>query len=81
MKRKNNLQGKINGLHENGIITENNAITLHQHRFMGNEALHELYLPARVNIKLAIDIIENTLESVYELPFKGKKIKENRARK
>lgn len=71
VKRVTNLQGKINGLHEKGILTKENAEILHQHRFLGNEAMHELSQPSKEELSLAISIIEHTLNSIYEIPAKA----------
>lgn len=74
-QRRTNLQGKINGLHENGKLTEQNAEILHEHRFLGNEAIHELSTPSKENLNLAIEIVENVLETLYEIPDKGLRLK------
>ena len=74
--RKSNLQGKIAGLAEKSILTKSNAEILHEHRFMGNEALHELSQPSVTELKLAIEIVEHLLENIYELPSKAKELKE-----
>jgi hypothetical protein len=42
VKKQKNLKGKINGRAERGLITTNQAATLHQIRFLGNDAAHEL---------------------------------------
>lgn len=72
--RKSNLQGKISGLAEKGILTKTNAEILHQHRFLGNDALHELAQPYADELKLAIEIVEHVLENIYELPSKAKEL-------
>ena len=70
-KRYNNLEGKIAGLHEKGYLTQQHSDVLHEHRYLGNEAVHELAQPSRDELALAIDIIEHILESVYEIPQKA----------
>lgn len=76
--KKNNLEGKISGLHEHGILTERNAETLHELRFLGNEAVHELALPSPSELLLAIKILEHTLEALYEIPETGAKLRAQR---
>ena len=71
IRRKNNLQGKIGGLYEKNLITESHAEILHEHRFLGNEAVHELDMPSAEELKLGIEILEHTLENIYELKYKG----------
>ena len=76
LERKTNLEGKIAGLHEKGILTKPQSDQLHEHRYLGNEALHELLQPSPTELSLAIDIIEHTLKSLYEMPKKRKRLKE-----
>ena len=54
-------------MYEKGILTKRNADILHEHRFLGNEALHELTQPSKDELALAIQIIEHILEHIYEL--------------
>jgi hypothetical protein len=66
-KRKKNLEGKIAGLVENDLITRKYLNYLHDLRFMGNEAVHELEEPSSEELKHAIKIVENLLENLYEI--------------
>lgn len=70
-----NLNGKIEGLFAHGFLTKSNSEILHELRFLGNEAVHELASPASNELKLAIDIIEHTIDNVYELNHKAKRLK------
>ena len=81
MKRKNNLEGKISGLAEKGRLTQPNAAILHEHRYLGNEAVHELSHPSQVELILAIEIVEHVLDALYELPGKANELSEKRARR
>ncbi len=65
-----NLEGKINGLSEAGILTKDHTSTLHELRFIGNEALHELQSVKPDELSIGLDIIEHTLENLYGLPIK-----------
>lgn len=69
-----NLDGKIEGLSEKGYITKNYASTLHDLRFLGNKAVHQLDKPNDEFLKLAIDIVEHTLSSIYEIEIKAQKL-------
>lgn len=80
-KRKDNLEGKISGLCEKGILTEKSAELLHEHRYLGNSAVHELSRPAEDDLRLAIEIVEHVLESLYEIPEKAGVLRANRAKK
>ncbi|MFO0975953.1 MAG: DUF4145 domain-containing protein [Planctomycetaceae bacterium] len=66
--RSKYLNGKIAGLHEKGILTEANAMILHQLRCLGNEAVHELQAPVSRELALAMQIVEHMLETLYEIP-------------
>jgi len=79
--RKNNLEGKIAGLSEMGFLTQHNSGILHEHRFLGNEAVHELAQPSRDELKLAIEIIEHTFDTVYEIPQKGQDLQSKRTQR
>lgn len=70
--RRKNLKGKINGLAEKHLLSDEHAKTLHQLRFLGNEALHDLVTPDRKDLKTAIEIVEHTMENLYLLPEKAK---------
>lgn len=71
---KETLEGKIEGLFESGFLTKSSATSLHELRFIGNEALHELSKPSVDEIKLAIEILESTIDNLYELHHKAMKI-------
>jgi hypothetical protein len=74
-QRKNNLEGRINGMYEAGLISKNQADTLHEIRFLGNDAAHELDQPARDVQNTAINIVEHILDQVYEQPEQTKALK------
>lgn len=81
IKRKDNLEGRIAGLQEKGLLTQANAQTLHEHRYLGNDAVHELARPSEHELRLAIEIIELTLEQLYELPEKAEELRRATARR
>lgn len=71
IERKTNLQGKISGLNEKGVLTKEQSELLHEHRFLGNDAVHELSQPSIEELKLAIEIIEHIIKNIYEIPKKA----------
>lgn len=73
--REGNLKAKIFGLHEPGILAESSAKILHEHRYLGNDAAHELMKPSIEELLLAIGIVEHTLEQLYEMPESAKQLK------
>ena len=77
-KRVDSLQGKINGLHEKGKLTKENAEILHEHRFLGNTAVHELSAPSKGELSLALEIVEHVFDNLYEIPIKGMELQHKR---
>jgi hypothetical protein len=80
-KRSKDLSGRINGLYEVGKLTKRNSEILHEHRLLGNLALHELSTPTIEELTLAIEIIENIFENLYEIPEKASDLKKLRLKK
>lgn len=72
------LDGKINGLNEKGIISKSQTQALHELRFMGNKAVHELEEPQHADLQTAFDIIEHILMDIYDLPIKSDELKKKR---
>ena len=64
-----NLERKIDGL--NHVLPENIVKNLHNLRFMGNEAAHEITAPSEQELRLAIDICEDILNFLYDLNYKA----------
>lgn len=81
VERVGSLEGKINGLFEKGILTKRNADILHEHRYLGNTSIHTLSAPTKVELILAIDIIEHIFETLYEIPGKAMELKYRRLKK
>jgi len=80
-KRRTDLKARIEGMEEKGLITAKHKTVLHEHRLSGNEAVHELKALSLEEAKLAIEIIEHTLEHVYEIPFKASDLRALKARR
>ena len=80
-KKSDNLQGKINGLSQQGKLTKQNADILHEHRFLGNTSIHELSMPSKEELSLAIEIIENVFDTLYEIPEKAMQLTHKRLSK
>lgn len=73
--RENHLRAKIEGLNEKGLLAKQHSEILHEHRFLGNDAVHDLDQPSREELKLAIQIVEHTLENIYELKDKAEELR------
>lgn len=54
---------------------------LHHFRFTGNKAMHELEAPCTRDVELAIEVIQDLLNYIYELDYKASKLKVSRRRK
>lgn len=80
-KIKSNLEGKISGLYEKGLLTKKHSSILHEHRFMGNEAVHALVQPSLKELELAISIVEHTLDNIYEIEVKASELRQRKKRR
>ena len=58
-----------------GLLSKKQAEFLHNHRFMGNEAAHEMVAPKPEHLVAALDIAETLLKTIYVLPKMADKIK------
>jgi hypothetical protein len=63
-----NLQQKIDSLVNAGLITQAGATILHNLRFMGNAAAHEMKAHAPKELNAAFDAVDYLLKGVYILP-------------
>jgi hypothetical protein len=68
IRRHDSLDCKIEGLAERNILTERQARSLHEHRYLGNMALHELEIPSKGTLESAITIVEHIMEDLYSIP-------------
>lgn len=69
-----NLEKKIDNLKEKTNLPDNIIQSLHSFRFMGNKAAHELKTPHKEELSLAIEVIENLLNFLYELDYKVRRL-------
>ncbi|MGA2284892.1 MAG: DUF4145 domain-containing protein [Dehalococcoidia bacterium] len=63
------LARKIDALRSS--VPESIVKNLHGFRFLGNRALHELERPRRKDLALAISVMEDLLNAVYELDYRS----------
>lgn len=63
-----NLAEKIDSLMMMGIITKEETKILHDIRYLGNEAAHEVKVHTEEELKAAFDVLEHLLRGVYMLP-------------
>jgi hypothetical protein len=76
-----NLQQKIDGLVKLGLLAKTQADLLHEERYLGNAAVHEIEPPARSDVEDGLAIVESLLNTMYIAPGKAARLKANRAQK
>lgn len=69
----------IDELAEMGLLSAKQAEFLHNHRFMGNEAAHEIVAPKPEHLVAAVDIAETLLKTIYVLPDMAEQLKRRNA--
>jgi hypothetical protein len=67
-----NLFDKIEGLNKH--LPSNIVESLHSFRFIGNDAAHELQAPLQKDLQMAIEVMEDLLNFLYELDYKARSI-------
>ena len=77
---KKTLEGKIFGLRDAGYISTKQVEALHELRFLGNTALHEIDKPTEVQVRIAFSIIESIMEVIFGFEDKSKKLRVFRQR-
>jgi len=73
-----NLEKKIDELAKRNLLTKAQAELLHEERYLGNAALHELATPSAQDIEDGLQIVEGLINTIYVLPSKAKRLKERR---
>jgi len=68
------LEAQIEGLVTLNLITRTDAEILHDLRFMGNKAAHEVKTHSTLELNLAFDVVEHLLKAVYILPEQAKRL-------
>jgi hypothetical protein len=78
---KGNLEDKIDALVSGGLLARTQADLLHEERYIGNAAIHEIKTPAKRDIIDGLGIIEGLLNTIYVLPEHAKRLKAKRESK
>ena len=63
-----NLKNKIDSLVKLGTLTQAGSEILHTMRDLGNESAHNIKPHSDETLRIALDVVENLLQSVYILP-------------
>ncbi|HQR98491.1 MULTISPECIES: DUF4145 domain-containing protein [unclassified Polaromonas] len=67
-----NLEKRIDQLYKAGHVSNGDKRRLHAIRFLGNDAAHEIKEPKESDIRVALEIVEHLLNSVFILEKKAK---------
>src|SRR6266403_2687121 len=74
VKMVRTLEGQINSL--GSIVPVGIVRNLHSFRFLGNKALHRLAEPTRDDLGLALRVIEDLLNVIYDLDYRAQRLYE-----
>lgn len=69
------LQDKIDELSKRNLLTKTQAELLHEERYIGNAALHEMETPSFRDIVDGLGIVEGLINTIYILPIKAERLK------
>ncbi|TWW11529.1 hypothetical protein E3A20_04650 [Planctomyces bekefii] len=72
------LEKKIDSLVQKQLLTSSQAELLHEERYIGNAALHEMTTPSAVDVEDGLQIVEGLINTIYILPEKAKRLKKVR---
>jgi hypothetical protein len=75
------LLKKIDALASQGYLTAAQADLLHEERYIGNAALHEMATPSKQDLEDGLEIVEGLIRTIYILPYKAKRLKVRREAK
>jgi hypothetical protein len=73
-----NLQKKIDDLVTKGLLAKPQADLLHEERYIGNAALHEISPPAKQEIEDGLAIVEGLMNTIYVLPLRAERLRKKR---
>jgi hypothetical protein len=73
-----NLQKRIDDLVARGLLARPQAELLHEERYIGNAALHEISPPAKADIEDGLLIVEGLINTIYTLPGRAKRLRKKR---
>lgn len=69
-----NLEKRIDQLFKAGHVSNGDKRRLHAIRFLGNDAAHEIKEPNESDIRIALEIVEHLLSTVFILEKKAKSL-------
>lgn len=69
------LEKRIDQLFKGGYVSNADKRRLHAIRFLGNDAAHEVKEPSEKDLRVALEIVEHLLNSVFILEHKARSLK------
>jgi UTP-glucose-1-phosphate uridylyltransferase len=75
------LQKKIDDLVSKGLLEKPQADLLHEERYIGNAALHEILSPVKQEIEDELVIVEGLMNTIYILPLRAERLREKRQKR
>ena len=72
------LQKKIDDFVAKGLLAKPQADLLHEERYIGNAALHEILPPVKQEIEDELVIVEGLMNTIYILPLRAERLREKR---
>jgi len=73
------LRKRIDALVQQGVLAKTQAGLLHEERYIGNEALHEMKTPTDQDIIDGLAIVEGLMKTIYVLPIHADRLKKKRS--
>jgi hypothetical protein len=73
-----NLRQKIDDLVAKGLLAKPQADLLHEERYIGNAALHEILPPGKQEVEDGLAIVEGLMNTVYVLPLRAARLRKKR---
>lgn len=68
------LEKRIDQLYKSGHVSNGDKKRLHAIRFLGNDAVHEIKEPKESELRVALEIVEHMLNSVFILEKRAKSL-------
>ena len=75
------LQSKIDELAKRHLLTVSQAELLHEERYIGNAALHEMSTPTAQDLEDGLGIVEGLINTIYVLASKAERLRKRRESK
>ena len=76
-----NLQSKIDALVKQNLLAQPQADLLHEERYLGNAAIHEIEPPSRRDVEDGLTIVETLLNTMFVAAATAQRLRDRRLRK